>query len=54
MNGHWGKLPSNSARVIWEVEAKFNDHPPFVKCVKPKLWIVGKLRMETGKVYVLS
>ena len=46
-------LPTAAAAVVWEVQKSLNP-PAMLKAYKPKLWLLGSLKMDATKVYVLE
>ena len=46
-------LPNAGGAVVWEVQKSLNP-PAMLKAYKPKLWLLGALKMDATKVYVLE
>ena len=49
----FGKLPTSTGAVLREVAKNLNP-PATLRASKPKLWLLGQLTMDAGKVYVLD
>ena len=52
-NGHWNKLPTGNAGILWEVDVDLNP-PAKMKPLKPKLWLLGKQTLKVGLIYKVS
>ena len=48
-----GLMPQRAATVLWETTTSHNP-PACIRAVKPKLWLVGRLSLTSGKAYILD
>ena len=53
-DGAYSKLPTQHAKVLWEVEVAVDRVPPRLRPLKPKLWLLCNVKLEPDKVYLLE
>jgi hypothetical protein len=51
--GQTNKLPSMMAMPIWEVDTIL-DPPAHVRPIRPKVWTLGMMTLESGYYYKLT
>ena len=49
-HGHWDKLPTGNAGILWEVDVDLNPAAK-MKPPKPKMWLSGKQTLKVGFIY---
>ena len=48
------QLNSDNFKVVWDCVLVKNSKAPYIRPVRPRLWSLGKIQMESGKMYKIA